>query len=70
VIEARKVKLESRTKPPRVTTWANVTKNNVNVETAEKYQIVKAAKTRQNAAFKLAINTWAHILEIIKNDVE
>jgi tRNA 2-selenouridine synthase SelU len=69
VIEARKVKLVSRTKSPK-TMWANIIKNNVNMETAEKYQIVKAAKTRQNAASKLAIDNWTHILEIIKNDVE
>ena len=45
-------------------------KNNVYVKTAEKFQIVKAAKTRQNAGSKLAVDNWNHILETIKNDVE
>jgi hypothetical protein len=40
------------------------------VEIAEKNQVVKASKTKQNAESKLAINTWAHILESIKNNVE
>ena len=31
---------------------------------------MKAAKTRQNAVPKLAIDNWNHILELIKNDVE
>jgi hypothetical protein len=42
----------------------------VNVYIAEKFRIVKAAKTRQNAVSKLAINICKHILESIKNNVE
>jgi hypothetical protein len=42
----------------------NFIKNNVDVETAEKNQVLKAAKTKQNAESKLAINIWAHILKI------
>jgi hypothetical protein len=38
------------------------------VELAEKNQVVKAAKTTQNAKSKPAINTWVHILVIIKNN--
>jgi hypothetical protein len=34
------------------------------VETAEKNQVEKAAKTKQNAESKLAINTWTHTLKI------
>jgi hypothetical protein len=44
------------------------TKNYVNVELAEKYQIVKNIKTAQNAKSKFAINTWVNILETIKNN--
>jgi hypothetical protein len=40
----------------------------VNLELAEKNQVVKAAKTTQNAKSKPAINTWINILEIIKNN--
>jgi hypothetical protein len=43
-------------------------KNYVNVELAEKYQIVKNVKTTQNAKSKFAINMWVNILEIIKNN--
>ena len=42
----------------------NFIKNNVDVETAEKNQVEKAAKTKPNAESKLAINTWAHTLKI------
>jgi hypothetical protein len=56
------VKLEPRTKLPRLKLllsglWANITKNHVNVELAEK-----------NAKSGPAINTWVNILEIIKNN--
>jgi hypothetical protein len=44
------------------------TKNYVNVELAEKKQIVKDVKTAQNAKSKSAANTWSNILEIIKNN--
>jgi hypothetical protein len=57
-------KLESWTKPQRLAPTVNFIKNNIDVETAEKNQVVKAAKTKQNAESKLAINTGAHILEI------
>jgi hypothetical protein len=40
----------------------------VNVELAEKNQIVEDVKTAQNAKSKSAINTWINILEIIKNN--
>ena len=43
---------------------APIIKNNVDVDTDEKYQVEKAAKTKQNAKSKLAINTWANILKI------
>jgi hypothetical protein len=33
------------------------------VETAEKDQVEKAVKTKQNAESKLAINIWAHTLK-------
>ena len=36
----------------------------------ERYQIVKAAKTRKNTVSKLIIDNWDHALEIIKTDVE
>ena len=49
---------------PRLAPTINFIKINVDVETAEKNQVVKAAKTKQNAKSKLAINTWAHSLEI------
>jgi hypothetical protein len=48
--------------------WANITKNYVNVELAEKDQTVKNVKTAQNAKSKSAINTWVNILEITKNN--
>ena len=41
----------------------NIIKNNVDVEIDEKNQAEKAAKTKQNAKSKLAINTWAHTLK-------
>ena len=41
----------------------NALKNNIDVETAEKDQVVKAVKTKQNAESKLAINTCVHILK-------
>jgi hypothetical protein len=44
------------------------TKNYVNAELAEKYQIVKNVKTTQNAKSKFAINTWVNIFKIIKNN--
>jgi hypothetical protein len=50
------------------TTWANIAKNYVNVELAEKNLIVKDVKTVKNAKSKSAINTWVNILEIIKNN--
>ena len=50
------------------TMWANIAKNQLNVELAEKYQIVKNVKTAQNAKSKFATNTWVNILEIIKNN--
>jgi hypothetical protein len=43
---------------------APIIKNNVDEETDEKYQVEKAAKTKQNAESKLAINTWALTLKI------
>ena len=42
----------------------NFIKNYVDVETDEKNPAVKAAKTKQNAKSKLAINTWALTLKI------
>ena len=42
---------------PTINTWINIIKNNVDVETDEKYQVEKAAKTKQNAKSKLAVNT-------------
>ena len=50
------------------TTWANIAKNYVNVELAEKNLIVEDVKTAQNAKSKSALNTWVNILEIIKNN--
>ena len=41
----------------------------MNAYIAEKFRIVKAAKTRQNAVSVLTIDIWNHILESIKNDV-
>ena len=35
----------------------------------ERYQIVKAAKTRKNTASKLIIDNWDHALKIIKTDI-
>jgi hypothetical protein len=49
---------------PTINTWANIIKNNVDVETAEKNQVEKAAKMEQNAESKLAINTWTPIIKI------
>ena len=46
------------------TTRTNIIKNNVDMETDEKNQVEKAAKTKQNAKSKLAINTWALTLKI------
>ena len=46
-------------------------KNNVDVETAVKDQVVKTIKTKQNAESELTINTWAYIIEYrIPNKVE
>ena len=45
------------------TTPPTALKNNVDVETTVKDQVVKAVKTKQNAESKLAINTWVHILK-------
>ena len=42
----------------------------MNAYITEKFRIVKAAETRQNAMSKLAIDIWNHILESIKNNVE
>jgi hypothetical protein len=39
------------------------TKTHVNVELAEKYQIVKKVKTVQKAKSKFDINTWVNILK-------
>jgi hypothetical protein len=41
----------------------NFIKNNVDVETDEKNQAEKAAKTKQNPKSKLALNTWALTLK-------
>jgi hypothetical protein len=42
----------------------NFTNNNVDVETDEKSQAEKAARTKQNAKSKLAVNTWAFKIKI------
>ena len=52
----------SRTKPPRSAPTINFFKN-IDVETAEEDQVVRAVKTKQNAESELAINTWSYIIE-------
>jgi hypothetical protein len=50
-------------------TWALTKKTNVYKLTDVSFQIVKAAKTRQNNMSKLIINDWGHAIEIIETGV-
>ena len=48
---------------PLIITWANMSKKEVDVETAEKDQVEEAIKTKQNAEYTLTVTTWVPILK-------
>ena len=56
--------MKSSTRSPRLAPTVNIIKNDVDVKTNEENPVEKAAKTKQNAKSKLAINTWALTLKI------
>ena len=48
---------------PTINAWANIIKNNVDVETDEKDRVEEAIKTKQNAEYTLTAITCAPILK-------